>query len=229
MNIIFLCAGEKSLILIRTILKRIRINQYLVVYDGGFNSYLTGINYVLFNRNLFCNNFLDLNEPSIIILIDWNYFIDNSITEKYNCFNLHYSYLPFYRGPLPIVFQILNSEKRGGVTLHRVSDTFDSGEIAYQKYYSINENDDLEKIWIKVLRTSVEVLLLFFRNYPNIEYIAQDEESMTYYSKKQLDNYVINENTSYELFNRIIKAFKNFIPIKIIYHNEIKILNEMSL
>lgn len=229
MDAVFLCAGEKSLILLRTILKKVTIDRYLVVYDGKFHSYLLGMNYILFNKSWFCSNSFDLTSSTVIVALDWNYFIDNSITEKYNCFNLHYSYLPSYRGPLPLVFQIINGEKQGGVTLHKVSGHFDSGEIVYQKYYTINESDNLEKIWIKVLRTSVEILLLFFRNYPNISYTVQDEKNATYYSKKQLDNYVIDENTSYEMFIRIVKAFKGFIPIKIIYRNKIMVLKNISL
>lgn len=104
MDAVFLCAGEKSLILLRTILKKVTIDRYLVVYDGKFHSYLLGMNYILFNKSWFCSNSFDLTSSTVIVALDWNYFIDNSITEKYNCFNLHYSYLPSYRGPLPIEY-----------------------------------------------------------------------------------------------------------------------------
>lgn len=49
------------------------------------------------------------------------------------CFNIHFSLLPAYAGPDPIFWQIRNGEQIGGITIHRVDENFDSGEIMLQQ------------------------------------------------------------------------------------------------
>ncbi len=48
------------------------------------------------------------------------------------CWNLHPSLLPAYRGPAPLFWQLRNGERQTGVTLHRVTETLDGGEIIGQ-------------------------------------------------------------------------------------------------
>jgi len=48
------------------------------------------------------------------------------------CLNLHPSLLPRYRGPAPLFWQFRMGERRGGVTLHYMTDTPDGGPILAQ-------------------------------------------------------------------------------------------------
>jgi methionyl-tRNA formyltransferase len=45
-------------------------------------------------------------------------------------FNVHFSVLPAYRGPMPVFWQLRNGEKQTGVTIHRMDNGFDTGDIA---------------------------------------------------------------------------------------------------
>ena len=47
--------------------------------------------------------------------------------------NAHPSLLPHWRGPSPVQNTILAGDKITGVTIHMVSDKFDSGDILSQK------------------------------------------------------------------------------------------------
>lgn len=46
--------------------------------------------------------------------------------------NLHPSLLPAYRGPIPLFWQLRAGERRTGVTLHRVDERADAGDIVAQ-------------------------------------------------------------------------------------------------
>jgi methionyl-tRNA formyltransferase len=47
--------------------------------------------------------------------------------------NIHPSLLPQYRGPIPIHWAIRNGDRESGVTVHRMDETFDTGEVIAQR------------------------------------------------------------------------------------------------
>ncbi len=53
--------------------------------------------------------------------------------------NIHYSLLPRYRGPLPVVATVLNGDSEGGITCHMVSEEIDKGKIICQQRYKLPE------------------------------------------------------------------------------------------
>ena len=58
---------------------------------------------------------------------------------RYGCYNLHPSLLPKYRGPAPLFWQFRQGESAGGVTLHRMDQRIDGGDIVAQKGVAISD------------------------------------------------------------------------------------------
>ena len=60
--------------------------------------------------------------------------------EIYSCakiaINIHPSFLPYYRGPVPTAWAILNGEKNFGVRF-KITEGIDSGDIYVQKSFKI--------------------------------------------------------------------------------------------
>ena len=71
-------------------------------------------------------------KPNIIFFIGWSEIVPKEIIEKNICICLHPSLLPKYRGGSPIQHQIMNGEEFGGVTLFRMNEVLDGGDILYQ-------------------------------------------------------------------------------------------------
>ena len=63
---------------------------------------------------------------------------------KMGAYNIHPSLLPKYRGLNPWDEIFKNKETENGVTLHRLTDVVDGGEIIYQQAYAISRSDTLE-------------------------------------------------------------------------------------
>lgn len=63
-----------------------------------------------------------------------------------NAYNIHPSLLPKYKGKDPINEVIKNKEKISGVTVHRLTNKFDEGEIIFQEKIFINIFDKREII-----------------------------------------------------------------------------------
>ncbi len=65
-------------------------------------------------------------------------------------YNIHYSYLPYYKGRHPTFWATINDEMHVGITIHKVTEQIDYGEIISRKkvayYLWENEQDLFEKL-----------------------------------------------------------------------------------
>jgi methionyl-tRNA formyltransferase len=68
--------------------------------------------------------------PKVDLQIIYSFYIIPKILymhPKYKTINIHYSLLPSYRGPNPVLAQILKNEKYTGISIHYVTDVIDDG------------------------------------------------------------------------------------------------------
>lgn len=79
--------------------------------------------------------------------------------------NVHPSLLPEYRGANPYSHVIINGEKQTGVTLHKMDDMFDTGDILMQVPVDILNNETMGTLFNKLNRISGEILVQFLRTY----------------------------------------------------------------
>jgi methionyl-tRNA formyltransferase len=56
--------------------------------------------------------------------------------------NVHPSLLPLYRGPSPIQWAILSGDGMTGITLIRMNEKMDEGDVLYQEQVTINEGEN---------------------------------------------------------------------------------------
>ena len=71
--------------------------------------------------------------PDIILFYGWSWIIKKKIFKNYDCFMLHPSPLPKYRGGSPIQNQIIRDEKNSAVTIFKINEIIDGGDIYFQK------------------------------------------------------------------------------------------------
>ena len=65
---------------------------------------------------------------------------------KYGTINLHASLLPNYRGAAPINWCLINNETYTGVSIIKINEKIDYGDILMQKKVLIDKNDDFETL-----------------------------------------------------------------------------------
>lgn len=70
-----------------------------------------------------------------------NLLCDDILNIAPGAFNLHGSLLPKYRGRAPLNWVLVNGESETGVTLHRMVNRADAGNIVAQKSVAIGAND----------------------------------------------------------------------------------------
>jgi len=125
-------------------------------------------------------------------------------------FNLHFSYLPEYKGMYPSIMPILECKKYSGVTLHKIDRGIDTGDIIAQKKYLI-KNLTAEQLYKKNLKEGFNLIAENFEIIINKKYktTKQPVLNSTYVSKARIDFSDLEINMSQTAFqiSRYIDAF----------------------
>lgn len=81
--------------------------------------------------------------PELIVVADYGQFLTREILEMptYGCTNVHPSLLPRWRGAAPVARAILHGDRSTGVTVHRLVEKMDAGEILGQLEEEIRPAD----------------------------------------------------------------------------------------
>lgn len=76
-------------------------------------------------------------KPDLILWYGWSWIVSKDFTDNYESIMLHPSPLPKYRGGSPIQNQIINGEKMSAVTLFKMTEKLDDGDIYVQEPISM--------------------------------------------------------------------------------------------
>jgi len=127
------------------------------------------------------------------------------------CLNVHASLLPLYRGAAPINRAIANGEKETGVTIMRMNEKMDEGDIILKEKLRIREDDDAVALSKKLSAKGAGLLadaIGLIKN-ERVEFIAQDSAKATYAPKlKKEDGLIDWKYGADEICNRI----RAFVP-----------------
>ena len=146
-----------------------------------FDKSLVNLIYVDKNDNL--SRILKEHSPTYVFFVGWSWFIDNDIINNYNCVCLHPSLLPKYRGGSPIQNQIIGGEPNGGVTLFKMDEGVDTGDIIYQQEMSLEGT--LVDIFSRIIIIGLYGIKQIISG--NIKYTKQNEKEATFYKRRTPD------------------------------------------
>lgn len=153
-------------------------------------------------------------DVEFVISAGWPYKIPETFFEQYPIYNIHASLLPAYKGPQPILQQLLNNEKWGGVSIHQITNNWDSGPIFQQIKFQISNNDDHRTLFLKSCRAGKMALIKLFDSYKNNKMeIVKSNYLSSYFKKIKLEDYIIDKYTTFNQFCIIVRAFKDLYPI----------------
>lgn len=112
-------------------------------------------------------NFVKKLNPDIIIVAYFGQKIPQEIINfpKYGSLNIHPSLLPNYPGSSPAVWQILEGEKQTGVTILKMNENFDAGEIIAQETEEIKDTDTPEDLYERLFQKSAKLLIKILPDY----------------------------------------------------------------
>src|SRR5207244_10220237 len=90
--------------------------------------------------------------PHLIVVIAYGQILPKQILDlpPLGCLNVHASLLPKYRGAAPIQWAILNDEHETGVTIMKMDEGLDTGDILSQEATPIAAYDDARNIRVRL-------------------------------------------------------------------------------
>lgn len=142
----------------------------------------------------------------LILLLGWYYMVPKSTRElaRHGAWGIHASLLPKYAGGAPLNWAIINGEKETGVTLFRMEDGVDDGDIIAQKVFSIEYEDTIKDVYEKATEYSKLLLIEVLTNIDNVKYTKQDQNKRTIYSQRAPEDGEIDlSKNSLEIYNFI--------------------------
>jgi len=77
----------------------------------------------------------------------------------YGAVNIHGSLLPKYRGLSTAFWVLYHDEDESGVTAHYMTPEFDDGDILIQRKYSIESDDTMDDVYLKLIETGADVAI----------------------------------------------------------------------
>lgn len=117
-----------------------KVYGYASVYDIAQKNNITIYEPEKLNKNFI--NTIKKIKPDLILSIYYRKIFPKELIKipTLGCVNIHPGLLPYYRGPIPTFWAVLNGEKKCGVTLHYIDEGIDTGPIINQEKIIIKDN-----------------------------------------------------------------------------------------
>jgi len=150
-------------------------------------------------------------QPDLIVVAAYGKILPNSILDlpPHGCINVHASLLPKYRGAGPIQWAIAQGEVKTGVTIMRISERMDSGDILLQRPIPIAADDTGGTLHDKLARLGADALAETLQLLKRGELVArpQDEAEATYAPLIKKEDGRIDWSREAIVIERHIRAF----------------------
>lgn len=106
-----------------------------------------------------------------LVIVDYGLILPKEVLDipKYASLNVHHSLLPKYRGPSPAPSAILAGETISGVTIIRMTEDVDGGDILAQKEYKLAGDETTDSLLTKLNTLGGELVSEVIENYLDLK------------------------------------------------------------
>jgi len=189
------------------------------------------------NYNIPCFQPINLNTKKIyniikninadvMLVVAYGLILPASIIRLFpqSCINIHPSLLPRWRGPAPIQWALLEGDKKTGVTVIKMNNNIDTGDILYSNSCYIEKHDTYDSLQKKLIVLSIEAMLTTLCNLVNNTYHSsiQDNRYATYAKKINKIDAKLNWHINAITLERCVRAF-NPSPVTFFLLNKVLI------
>lgn len=147
-------------------------------------------------------------QPDIFLVIGWYHMVPKRWRALAPAYGLHSSLLPDYSGGAPLVWAMINGEKKTGITFFQLDDGVDDGPIIGQAETQISSNDTIATLYSRIEELGVE---LINRHLPQIargnpKFMPQDERMRRVFPQRGPEDGRINWSQSASQIYNFIRA-----------------------
>ena len=80
------------------------------------------------------------------------------------CINIHSGRLPAYRGMMPTFWQMLRGERAVTITVHRMAEKLDAGDVLATQAFAVRPSDSLDRVITETKRAGAALLVRVLRD-----------------------------------------------------------------
>ncbi|HUD08635.1 MAG TPA: methionyl-tRNA formyltransferase, partial [Candidatus Saccharimonadales bacterium] len=141
-------------------------------------------------------------KPDLFVVAAYGKILPKDILEipELGAVNIHTSLLPKYRGASPVQCAILSGAKKTGITLMKMNEKMDEGDILVQEKIKIGENDTTDTLMKKMAELGAKMITNFIPGWVEgkIKPVRQDHSKATYCKPVKRDDGKIDWNSPAE-------------------------------
>ena len=164
--------------------------------------------------------------PDIIIVVAYGKILPGEILNlpKYGCINVHASVLPELRGAAPIQWSIINGFKTTGVTIMKMDEGMDTGDILSQKSIEIGNDTNSGELFDMLCKVGAELLIQTLPRYINGEItpVKQDDSASSTAPMLTKEMSVIDWRKPADQIHNLIRGLCPW-PVAVTYFGETRI------
>ena len=171
-------------------------------------------------------------EPDLIISAYYRKILPKNLIDipKRGCINIHPSLLPNYRGPVPTAWAILKGEKVTGITIHKIDQGVDTGEILLQSKFKILKNETGYDLYIRAMKKGADLFIKNFDKIINNKIRSYPQSSGgSYYGKLKTKIFIDWRESAESIKNLVRVRAAPYNPAEALLDNKYFFINKVSI
>lgn len=159
---------------------------------------------------------LKQHEIDWLFIIGWSQIAKKEVLETptYGCIGMHPTLLPIGRGRAAIPWAILKGLKETGVTMFKLDEGVDTGDIIGQGVIPLDENITATELYQKVDKMHISLISKYWNDIVNnnVTLMKQDESKATVWPGRKPEDGEIFNNMTMDEADRLVRAVTHPYP-----------------
>lgn len=173
-------------------------------------------------------------KPDLIVTAAYGKILPKCVLDipQYGSINVHASLLPKYRGAAPVQHSILNGDKVTGVTIMKMDEGMDTGDILTSVEVPIDANIHTDELMSQLAIEGSKLLINMLDDYVDGKYtpIKQDESKVTVSPPIAPEQGIFNWNSCASSIHNKVRALSSWPGASTIFKgNKLKIYDSLII
>lgn len=151
-----------------------------------------------------------LSKAGCSLLVCAGYYDRIPVTQAFPMVNFHPSPLPLGRGAWPMPWIILKEIVVGGITVHKIVEKLDAGDILLQEIFYVGAGETLATYMDKVSALIPGMVKRLLKNLPLLLEKARPQGESTYWPTPTAKQWTVRNEMSAAEADRILRAFYGY-------------------
>ena len=150
-----------------------------------------------------------LLKPDVMVVAAYGQILPKNTlqTPRFGCLNIHASLLPRWRGAAPIERAILAGDKETGISIMKMNEGLDTGDVLLEKKHLISEFETSQTLTDNLSSLGADTIIEALSNLSDLKARPQNNNDASYAKKITKIEAQIDWNQSAENISLMIRAF----------------------